>query len=193
MARARISASLTSGPARSSNAFHRGHHKLNSLSGISLRTLLTSSLYRWYSSLMKTRTFRNAVYTVTSSRRGWKNDRTIYALTGPKGGLYTLVEFDSGNTVLTDLANGRSRREYPSVPPAPSKRAEIEDERYGWNATLANLDRHVAELAQAIETFQSRDRETTSASGLAGKIRVAAWAIAADTSHLSHLEAIGAE
>lgn len=142
---------------------------------------------------MKTRTFRNAVYTVTSSRRGWKNDRTIYALTGPKGGLYTLVEFDSGNTVLTDLANGRSRREYPSVPPAPSKRAEIEDERYGWNATLANLDRHVAELAQAIETFQSRDRETTSASGLAGKIRVAAWAIAADTSHLSHLEAIGAE
>jgi len=142
---------------------------------------------------METKTFRNTVYTVTSSRRGWKNDRTIYALTGPKGGLYTLVEFDSGNTVLTDLANGRSRREYPTTPPTPAKRAEIEDERYGWAATLANFDRHVAELAQAVEAFQSRDRETTSASGLAGKIRVAAWAIAADTSHLSHLEAIGAE
>ena len=61
---------------------------------------------------METKTFRNTTYTVTDSRRGWKNDRTIHSLTGPKGGLYTLVEFDSGNTILTDLATGRSRKGY---------------------------------------------------------------------------------
>lgn len=141
---------------------------------------------------METKTFRNTTYTVTGSRRGWKNDRTVYSVTGPKGGTYTLVEFDSGNMVLTDLANGRSRREYPSAPITPPQRREIEDERYGWKATLANFDRHVAELAQAVEAFQSRDPETTSAYSLAGKIRVASWAIAADTGQLARLESMGA-
>lgn len=59
---------------------------------------------------METKTFRNTTYTVTASHRGWKNDRTIHSLTGPKGGLYTLVEFDGSFRILTDLANGRSRK-----------------------------------------------------------------------------------
>lgn len=59
---------------------------------------------------METKTLLNTIYTVTDSRRGWNNDRTIHSLTGPKGGLYTLVEFDGSFRILTDLANGRSRK-----------------------------------------------------------------------------------
>ena len=136
---------------------------------------------------------RNTTYTVTGGRRGWNNDRTIYSVTGPKGGSYSLVEFDSGNKVLTDIANGRSVREYAAAPTTPPQRAEIEDERYGWAATLANFDRHVAELARAVEEFRARDRETTSAYSRAGRIRVASWAIAADTGQIARLESIGAQ
>lgn len=59
---------------------------------------------------METRTVLNTEYTVIHTERGWKNDRFVSQLRGPKGAEYSLVEFDSGNFIITDMATGRSRK-----------------------------------------------------------------------------------
>ena len=96
---------------------------------------------------METKTFRNTTYTVTDSRRGWKNDRTIHSLTGPEGAGYVLVEFDNTLRILTALATGRSHRwhdqtveimaemqaEAEEITPEPSDSTTLRSALAYWN------------------------------------------------------------
>lgn len=152
---------------------------------------------------MDTKQFRNTTYTVIDSRRGWQNDRTIFRVTGPKGAEYSLVEFDSGYRVLTDLATGRSRKCHeirvvseshvvaPDAPRAePQALSEYNDERWGWTATQEAVERHTAQFAEALDGWQHRDRENPHASYAASlHLLTAMRSLSADTSQLARLAA----
>lgn len=86
------------------------------------------------------------------------------------------------------IATATKEADLPTL--APQHQAEMDHEQWGWDATTETFERHVAELARAIEAFQNRDREILSAYALAGKIRVAAWAIAADAGQMARLESM---
>lgn len=118
---------------------------------------------------METKAFRNTTYTVTGSRRGWKNDRTIHSLTGPKGGLYVLVEFDNTLRILTDLATGRSHRwhdqtaeilaelQEEEISPEPSDSTTLRKALAYWNR---ETEKWMAKRA-ALPSGSSRAKVTT--------------------------------
>ena len=79
--------------------------------------------------------------------------------------------------------------EQEQSPSLPAKQ-KLADPRYGWDATVADTDRVVAELAQAIEAWHSRDRESGSLYHLASKVSLFSRSLDANASHLARLEAL---
>ena len=62
------------------------------------------------------------------------------------------------------------------------------DPRWGWAATLRDVDRHTAELIAAVEAWEQRDRERPDRFyALATQITNAARNLDADTSQLARL------
>ena len=162
---------------------------------------------------MDTKQFRNTTFTVIDSRRGWQNDRTIFRVRGPKDAEYSLVEFDSGYRVLTDVATGRSRKWHnhdlgavreasasctdasqvvtPNAPVTESQTlTEYHDDRWGWDATQEAVERHTAQFADALDGWQHRDRENPHATYAASlHLLTAMRSLSADTAQLARLAA----
>ena len=71
---------------------------------------------------------------------------------------------------------------------SPVQRSEYEHQHYGWNATTERLERHISELASAVNAWDARDLEQRKTHyGLALEIERISRNISAETSQLARL------
>lgn len=74
---------------------------------------------------------------------------------------------------------------------SPSQRTEYEHPSWGWDASNANVDRHIQELVSAIQKWDTRDRERHHSSYVAASaICNIARALSADCAQLASLALI---
>ena len=134
---------------------------------------------------METLHINGTTYTVNHSERGFRKDRTVYELTGPKGAKYAYAEFDSGYRTLTACSRNARTIEWHAPPmPRPEN-----DPLYGISPTVAHLDEQIGALVEAVDGWVNRDREDTSATYIAaGRVLFIARNISADLANLASLE-----
>lgn len=70
----------------------------------------------------------------------------------------------------------------------PNQREEFEHARYGWTATSSRIDRHLKEFVDALQAWETRDRERPLTHyGRALEIERIARNMSADTAQLARL------
>lgn len=70
----------------------------------------------------------------------------------------------------------------------PNQREEFEDPRYGWVATSSRMDRHLEEFVEALQAWETRDRERPETHyGRALEIERITRNISADTAQIARL------